>query len=70
MHRVLWSPLVDGNPQEVPEDGRGTYHIRNWTLWLRLDSGFEQSQDFFILDDRIDRPPSVRLRGFTFDREK
>jgi len=66
---MFWSPLFEGNPVPVPPEGRGTYEIRDWTIWLKTDTGFVQSQDFFILDDDVKAPGGIWMRSYLYPRE-
>lgn len=67
---ILWSPVVDGNPVKVPDKGRGTYEIRNWTIYLKLEDGFAQSQDFMIHGEDPKDPQGIWMRGYLYPREK
>ncbi len=70
MSGILWSPIVEATPQKVPDKGAGTYEIRNWTLHLKLDDGFTQSQDFLIMEGDVKNPDAVWLRSQSYAREK
>jgi hypothetical protein len=70
MANILWEQIVEGQRLRPPETGSGTYEIRNWTLHLKLDGGFEQSQDFLILEGDVKKPGSIRLRTVLFPREE
>jgi hypothetical protein len=70
MANILQEKIVDGQRQKPPEQGSGTYEIRNWTLHLKLDSGYAQSQDFMIFEGDVKNPDSIRLRTVMYKREK
>jgi len=70
MEGMLDARIVEGNPQQVPAGGKGSYEIRNWTLTLKLDGGFTQSQDLLIMEGDVKKPDSLWLLTCQYAREK
>ena len=52
-----------------PDPAAGTYELRNWTLWLKVDGRPIWSTDFMPLKDDLATLDTILLNTFAFTRE-
>jgi len=60
----------DGLRPRPPQQGSGTYEIRDWTIFFRFADGFVWSTDFSILGRDLSNFTSIVLRTSAYRRER
>jgi hypothetical protein len=51
------------NNPNFPEQGRGTYELRKWSLVLRFEGGYEQAIKFLMSGDGLADARGIVLGG-------